>query len=141
MEEEEKKNLEIQVMYKDREIEKDVETVKEHEHKIEAYNKAIGLAREEYEIKKEVFKKQIENFAFSEHYKPTEKWLMSDEYEGYAKSLQEVVAEKQLMDIQETIRTQERFIRKSEEDKEAIMKRLPILKIEKEELEKQLKGE
>jgi len=141
MEEDEKKNLKIQIMYKDREIEKDKETVKENEHKIETYGKAIGLAQKEHDIKKEVFKKQLENFAFSEHYKPTEKWLMSDEYAGYAKQLQAIIAEKQLMDVQEFIRTQKRFIQKSEEDKIAIMKRLPILKIEKEELVKKLKGE
>jgi len=134
----EKENKKAILENKTRDLEKKESTMKEHEHKIQVIDVILDILTKKAELVMKQQELQMNNFGFTQDFKPIEKFQTLPEYIGIVKGLQELQNKETLLKIEEDIYAQERFKVKALEDKVFIEESIKGLKKEIEDLKKEL---
>jgi len=134
----EKENKKAILENKERDLEKKETTMSEHEHKVAVIDVILDILSRKVDTVKKQQELQMNNFGFTEHFKPMEKFQTLPEYMDIVKELQELQNMETLLKIEEDVYAQERFKIKALADKVFIEESVKGLKEEIKELKKEL---
>ena len=134
----EKENKKAILENKTRDVEKKLSTISEHEHKVDV----INIIMKNLTTKRDLILKQQElqmnNFGFTENFKPIEKFQTMPVYMEIVKGLQTLQNEETILRLDEDIYAQKRFKLNAIKDLESAKESLTNLNEQIEKLKKEL---